>query len=211
MAVRFYDEALVNKIQEWVKDPNMKVLKPDEVTRLFQIQADYNKDEPLTLPLIAISREPSITSSSGIWVKKPITFDGFMLEATEKSTKQLNAIGIVIRYQIDIFTKEYAIGDEYFRNLLFNLINFPDLKVVIPYNNTDYESTAHIKVMSPANDNSDIPQRLFPGEFTRWTITLEIPDAYLYGIPVVNNVHLAGIELVMTDESGTEQSEPEKL
>ena len=49
MAVRFYDEALVNKIQEWVKDPNMKVLKPDEVTRLFQIQARPTQSLPNSL------------------------------------------------------------------------------------------------------------------------------------------------------------------
>ena len=40
MAIRFYDKALSAKIESWIKDPNMTILKPDEVTRLLQIQAD---------------------------------------------------------------------------------------------------------------------------------------------------------------------------
>ena len=31
MGVRFYDEAIANKIQKWIKDPNMVILKPNEV------------------------------------------------------------------------------------------------------------------------------------------------------------------------------------
>ena len=34
MAVNFYDEALVKKIQGWITDPNLRILKPNETTRL---------------------------------------------------------------------------------------------------------------------------------------------------------------------------------
>ena len=54
MAIRYYDKALVEKITKWVKDPNMRILKPEEVTRLFQQTADINNDKPISLPLIAI-------------------------------------------------------------------------------------------------------------------------------------------------------------
>ena len=60
MAIRYYDKALVEKITKWVKDPNMRILKPEEVTRLFQQTADINNDKPISLPLIAISREPNV-------------------------------------------------------------------------------------------------------------------------------------------------------
>lgn len=207
MAVRFYDEALVEKIKGWVKDADMKILRPDEVARLFQIKADLSEDKALKMPLISISRESSISAQNGSWSKKPMTFDGYMMEATEKSTKQLNAIGIIVRYQIDVFTKKYEEGDEYFRNLLFNLVNYPELTITIPYNNSNFTHVAHIKVISPAQDNSDIPQRLFPGEFTRWTITLEIDDAYLFSVPVVNNVKVSGIVLETSAIDGTELEE----
>ena len=36
MGVRFYDEALVNKIKSWVKDKEMRILSPENVDKLFQ-------------------------------------------------------------------------------------------------------------------------------------------------------------------------------
>jgi hypothetical protein len=38
--------------------------------------------------------------------------------------------------------------------------------------------------MSTIEDTSDVPQRLFSGQFTRWTIRLNIDDAYLFSVPV---------------------------
>ena len=40
MAIRYYDEALTEKIKSWVKDPDMRVLSPNDSTRLFQMKAD---------------------------------------------------------------------------------------------------------------------------------------------------------------------------
>ena len=212
MAIRFYDDALVKKIQSWIpSNSDMTILKPEEVSRLFQIKADANNDKPLTLPIIAISRDSDVSAQNNIWVKKPMTFDGYMLESNEKSTKQLNAIGIVLNYQIDIFTKKYEEGDEYLRNFLFNFVNHPELKVVIPYNNSDYVHTSNIKVMSPISDTSDVPLRLFPGQFTRWTFKLEIDDAYIFAVPVVNNVSIGDLLVEMTDTSNEEKNDIEKI
>ena len=44
MAISLYDEAIYNKILKVVKDPNMKVLKPEETSELFGINADEKKD-----------------------------------------------------------------------------------------------------------------------------------------------------------------------
>ena len=41
--------------------------------------------------------------------------------------------------------------------------------------------------MSTVEDTSDIPQRLFSGQFTRWSIRLTIDDAYLFSAPVEKN------------------------
>lgn len=60
MSIRFYDEAIVNKISKWVKDPNMRIIKPEETSRLFEMKFDENKDAPLRLPIIAIAREKEI-------------------------------------------------------------------------------------------------------------------------------------------------------
>lgn len=188
MAVRFYDQALYEKIQHWIKDPNMRILKTDETARLFQIKADLTKDKPLTLPLIALSRDSNIEILSVN--KKPLTFDGMMKEATERKTLQINAIPIRIGYQLDIYTRFATEGDEYLRNFIFNLINFPKLTVTLPYNNTNIQHNANITLVSTVEDNSDIQQRLFSDQFTRWTIKLEINDAYLFSTPYVDNVSI---------------------
>lgn len=189
MAVRFYDEALVQKFQKWIKNPNLKVLKPDEVTRLYQIRADENNDQPLQLPLIALSRAPAISILSPN--KKPLSFDGMMEEANDNKSIQLNAIPISISYQLDIFTRHYIEGDEYVRNFMFNLINHPKFHITIPYNGKDIPHDFNIKLNSEIVDNSDMPQRLFPGQITRWTISFVVDDAYLFSIPVKENVDLS--------------------
>ena len=140
MAIRYYDEALANKIRAWVKDPNIKVLKPDETAELFKIQADEKKDMPITLPLIALSRLPRISIlKTG---KNPMSYDGLKIFAYDNDGKivandkmqKLNAIPIQLEYQLDIYTKELAECDEYFRNFVFNFVNYPNVTIEIPYN-----------------------------------------------------------------------------
>lgn len=193
MAIRFYDEALAQKIQKWIKDPNLVVLKPNEVTRLLQIKADVNNDKPLKLPFIALSRDPQVDILSVN--KKPLTFDGMMKEATKEKTLQINAIPIRIGYQLDIYTRKFAENDEYVRNFVFNFINHPKLEITLPYNDSNIVHHANIQLVESMEDNSDIPQRLLPDEFTRWTLKLVIDDAYLFSIPYVNNVYINEPEL----------------
>lgn len=193
MAIRFYDEALAQKIQKWIKDPNLVVLKPNEVTRLLQIKADINNDKPLKLPFIALSRDPQVDILSVN--KKPLTFDGMMKEATKEKTLQINAIPIRIGYQLDIYTRKFAENDEYVRNFVFNFINHPKLEITLPYNDSNIVHHANIQLVESMEDNSDIPQRLLPDEFTRWTLKLVIDDAYLFSIPYVNNVYIKEPEL----------------
>ena len=38
---------------------------------------------------------------------------------------------------------------------------------------------------------SDISQRLFPGQFYRWTIQLELHDGFLFNMPYKTNMVLA--------------------
>jgi hypothetical protein len=193
MAIRYYDEALAAKIQSWVKDPNLKVLKPDQTKRLFEMKADINQDKPLSLPIIALSRDTSVQVDCT--VKRSFTFNGYPINQTEKQTLHLDAIPITVNYQIDIFTQKYEEGDEYLRNFIFQIINNPSFKVSIPYNNANLEHIANIGLMSTVTDNSDIPEKLFADQFTRWTIELELRDGYLFSVPananwVVDNASL---------------------
>ena len=198
MGVRFYDEAIVNKIKKWIKDPNMVILKPNEVTRLWQVRADQKDDQPLTLPLIAISRDPTLNID--ISTKRSLTCDGLNIGTNGEGAIQLNAIPIAITYQLDIYTQKYEEGDEYLRNFIFNFVNHPKMKILIPYNGANIEHVCNLRLVNSATDNSDVAEKLFPDQFTRWTLQLEVHDAYLFSVPVNDYKEIVGAELHLVNK-----------
>ena len=196
MAVRYYDDAVANKINSWLpKDRNrqIQVLKPDETKRLFSIEADEKNDKPLTLPLIALSRSNTVSLKQKTMT--PISFDGLMLDSDGKHTLQLNGIPIYLSYQLDIYTRRYDEGDELLREFVFKLINNPQIVIELPYNNQKFKHVATIEMQTDIEDTSDISERLFPGQFTRWTLRFDIDGAYLFSLPYVDNVSIDGYEL----------------
>lgn len=203
MAVRFYDEALKNKIQDWIKDPNIKVLSPNDTNRLFQIKSDETGDKPITLPLISLSRDSSVRIRNAN--KRVMSFDGVRVRAVDNKTKEeinpgraykLNAVPVAITYQLDIYTRYYEEADEYARNFLFNLINYPKLTIEIPYNNVSLTHDSNINIDNSIEDNSDIPLKLFPDQFYRWTFTLTIEDAYIFSVPLKENILIDEEEVI---------------
>lgn len=189
MAIRFYDEAIANKINSWLpksKNRKIQVLKPDEVKRLFSIEADERNDKPIQLPLIAISRDTQIDVMHP--TKRAMSFDGMMLESDGKHTLQLDAVPISLTYQIDMYTRHFDEGDELLREMIFKIINNPQLVIELPYNNQKLKQVCAMKLQGSVEDTSSVSERLFSGQFTRWTMRVDIDGAYLYSIPYVDNV-----------------------
>lgn len=207
MAVRYYDDALVMKLQSWLPEASsLRILKPDESKRLFELTANDNKDQPLQMPFIALSRNSDIELLLNI--KGPRSYDGLRLIGTTDNTALLNAIPIKLEYRLDIYAKRSDEADEYLRNFLFKLINNPVIKIEIPYNSdsiqtfankidkkAEIEHIANIRVLNTVSDTSGISERLFSGQFNRWTISLEIQDAFLFSIPYKQNWKLNGVEI----------------
>ena len=186
MAFEYYDYAIAGKLMKWTPtNLQLRVLKPDDTKRLMELKADDSRDKQLRLPFIALSRNNEIELLLN--VKNPRSFDGLTLNKTEEKTLQMNVIPVKLQYQLDIFAKTQAEAEQYVREFLFKLINNPVIKIVIPYNGQEVPQIANIKVLSNVADTSDIPQRLFVGQFTRWTIQLEILDAFLYNLPYRQN------------------------
>ena len=146
---------------------------------------DQNNDKPLTLPLIAISRDPTVEIIST--TRKSLTYDGGHLDADEDTSKLLNAIPIKLSYQLDIYTRYFAEADEYARNFIFNLINYPQIDIEIPYNNSKITHNSTVLIEQRVTDNSDIKERLIQGQFSRLTLGLYIDDAYLFSVPFLKN------------------------
>lgn len=188
MAIRFYDEALLAKIKGWVLDNKMTITGVDETRRLFEYKADVTDDNPISLPLITLRRLSPVTISN--INKRGLTYDGMRLRSSDNFSSQINAIPVSIDYQIDIYTRYLDEGDEYVRNFVFNLINYPKVKILVPYNDANYEHWSSIKLKSDIQDNSDIPERLIPGQFTRFSLGITIDDAYLFSVPIRRNIEI---------------------
>lgn len=201
MAINYYDEAITYKIKSWLADSSkLRVLSPDETNRLIQLNAEDTNDKPLTLPILAISRNKDIEIASAI--KQNKSFDGLIIEKNVETntTVHLNVIPIKTTYQLDIYTKKRIEADEYVRQYLFKLINNPQIIVEIPYNNYIIRHTANLRVLNTISDTSDIPNHAFPGQFYKWTIQLELQDGFLFSIPQKPGWRFVGFDLAAVDK-----------
>lgn len=201
MAINYYDEAITQKIKNWLADSSkLRVLSPDESSRLIQLSAEDTNDKPLKLPIIAISRNKDIEIESAI--KQNKSFDGLVIgkDTETATTVHMNVIPIKTTYQIDIYTKRRIEADEYVRQYLFKLINNPQIIIEIPYNNYIIRHTANLRVLNTISDTSDIPSHVFAGQFYKWTIQLELHDGFLFSIPQKQGWKLCCIEVVAADK-----------
>jgi hypothetical protein len=215
MAISYYDEAVTQKIKNWLADSSkLRVLSPDESNRLIQLMAEDSNDKPVKLPVIAISRNKDIELESAI--KQNKSFDGFILnhDAKAATTVHMNVIPIKTTYQLDIYTKKRIEADEYVRQYLFKLINNPQIIIDIPYNshNNNYilRHTANLRVLNTISDTSDIPTHIFSGQFYKWTIQLELQDGFLFSVPQKQGWRIASVEVVAADKI-TDPTEEEIL
>lgn len=200
MAISYYDDAVTAKIKGWLADNStLRVLNPDETNRVIELQAEDSGDSPLKLPLLTISRSKELEITSAI--KQNKSFDGLVIlpDTANAATVHMNVIPVKTLYQLDIYTKRQLEADEYVRQFLFKLINNPQIIVEIPYNNYIVKHTANLRVLNSVSDTSDIPSHLFPGQFYRWTIQLELQDGFLFSIPYKKNWRFIGVELALCD------------
>lgn len=200
MAISYYDDAITAKMKGWLADSSdLRVLNPDETNRVIELHAEDSGDAPLKLPLLTISRNKEIEITNAI--KQNKSFDGLIIkkDSVDTATVHMNVIPVKTLYQLDIYTKRQLEADEYVRQFLFKLINNPQIIVEIPYNNFIVKHTANLRVLNSVSDTSDIPTRLFSGQFYRWTIQLELQDGFLFSIPYKNNWRFVGVELATCD------------
>lgn len=208
MSVSLYDDALLDKFKHWTKDTAVSLLSPNDSRDLLQMIADGSNDRPIELPILALKRPGGFSIlTKG---KSALTFDGLTLGATHEKASQLNAIPISIPYQIDVYTRYQKEADEYIRNLVFNIINYPRLQVSIPYNGQNYIHDANISLSSEVHDNSDIPERLVRGQFVRMTLSITVDDAYLFDVRY-RDVYSIEIEPELRDKTMLDDSKDIKL
>ena len=220
MAIHYYDDLIFTKLQRWLPEAsNLRILHPDESKKFFELTAEDTQEKAFQLPLIAISRKDELELLST--VKSPKSYAGLKiapeginsdlshlkgpaytkaLEAIPEGTYQLNVIPIRPEYQLDIYAKTAIECEEYVRSFLFKLINNPLLQIEIPYQDLHIEHTAYIRLLSNIANTSNISERVFSGQFTRWTIQFELHDAFLFSIPYRKNWRLDGHDLELSKD-----------
>ena len=198
MAVRFYDEALLNKFKKWTAGTEMTIYGVNDTRKLFEVLADKSNDSPIKLPIIAISRGAGFTINQKN--KEYASYNGLPMIDTGSGAARLNAIPITIDYQLDVYTRYLEEADEYARNIVFNIINYPKLEIEIPYENMGITHVANIRLTTEVEDNSDIQERLIPGQFTRFTIGFDIDDAYLFDVRIRDNLSIVSYDADVKDK-----------
>lgn len=177
MSVTLYDKALVDKFKRWTKDTNLHVYTPENARRLTEVLSDERRDKPIQLPILSIVRQPGYEIVNAN--KKTLSYDGHLLGATEEKSLTLNAVPINILYQIDIWTRYLSEADEYMRNLIFNIINYQDLIINIPYNNYIIPHRSNIRIITDVLDTSDNIPKLVADQCAKLSIGISIDDAYI--------------------------------
>lgn len=191
--VYLYDEALVAKLKSWTQATNMHVYAPSDSRTLFETIADEGNDD-IKLPILALTRAGFTIQNPN---KQPLTYDGLRVRDKETYGQQLNAIPIQIDYQLDIYTRTKKEADLYARDLIFNIINHCAVKIIVPHNGVDYEHHGHVRISNNVEDNSGITERMDFGQFTRYTLNLNIDDAYLWSAPLRGYVQVVSEGIII--------------
>lgn len=186
MSVYLYDEAMLNKLKKWGVPNSATLLSPNDIQNLYDIINQQNGDKGITLPLITLNRNGNfnITRTE----KSPLSINALRIAYTKEHSAQLNAIPIDLNYQLDIYTKQRVQADEYARELTFNFINYPEIEIVVPYEGANYTHKSMIILESEIADNSNVPERIIHGQFTRYTMRLKVNDAYLFDVRIRDNI-----------------------
>ena len=88
---------------------------------------------------------------------------GLTFETNPNKSEWLNAIPIELSYQIDVYTRYMNEANEYVRNMIFNIVNFPRLTIEIPYYDNKIPHNSSIHLEKEVADNSSVPERLIHG------------------------------------------------
>jgi hypothetical protein len=70
---------------------------------------------------------------------------------------------------------------------------------------------ANIRVLETISDNSSIPERLFQGQFTRWTIQFELQDAFFFSVPYRDNWRIDGVEVSILKSETNLLEQPQEV
>lgn len=202
MSVCFYDRALTEKFKKWTEGTDLSITSPEETRQLFATILDKTDDSPIKLPLLCLRRALGYTVNT--FGKKFMTYGGFRRDIDKYGATYVNAIPVTLNYQVDVYTRYYEEAEDYMRNLIFNIVNYPRFEVEVPYKNIDFQHTVNIIPGQEVIDNSNISERLITGQFTRLSYRFDIDEAYLWDVRDRHNLSLDDRDLHIITKKNNE-------
>ena len=133
-----------------------------------------------------------------------MTYGGFRRDIDKYGATYVNAIPVTLNYQVDVYTRYYEEAEDYMRNLIFNIVNYPRFEVEVPYKNIDFQHTVNIIPSQEVIDNSNISERLITGQFTRLSYRFDIDEAYLWDVRDRHNLSLDDRDLHIITKKNNE-------
>lgn len=122
----------------------------------------------------------------------------------EDNLASLNAIPIKLTYYVDVYTRYQKENDLYMRNLIFNFVNYPTIKLKFTYNSIPIEHNTNLilgETVSVESPNI----KLFSDQICKQTLTITIDDAYLWDVRVNKSVFInEGMTLEIYDQDRDE-------
>ena len=174
MSVHRYDEAIINHFREIFNDSRIHILPVEQAIRFTgQLRQDNVK-----FPLISTNRLGWSIRTSDINFNALHT-GGYQKRNDNGTNTFAQNVPIRINYQMDIFTVDKITGDEMVREVVFDFLLHPTLKVEVPYK-IGMEHVFNIFLDSDIVDNSDTVEHINTGVLFRNTLTFYTDDAYLF-------------------------------
>lgn len=174
MSVHRYDEAIVNHFRDILDDTRIHIL-PVEQAIMFTAQL---RQDNVKFPLISTNRLGWSIRTTDVNFNALHT-GGYQNRNSNGTNTFAQNIPIRINYQMDVFTVDRISGDELIRELVFDMMLHPTLKVKVPYT-LDMEHVFNLYLDSDVVDNSDTVEHINKGVLFRNTLTFYTDDAYLF-------------------------------
>ena len=206
MSAVLYDKALIEKLKKWTEKTDVYIYGPSETARMYQIRADNNNDEPFKLPAITLSRNGYTINNQN---KRPMSYDGVRIYADEEKVKQINAIPITLEYSIDVYTRFYEEADSYMREIIFNVINYPQVSIKIPYLGFNTVHDSNIRISSNIISDNNVGITNYRDQLCNLKLQINIDDAYLWDSRIKQTISMdGGLNVKPTNPDGSGDLEP---
>lgn len=169
MSLKLYDEAFVSKLKNVF--PNVVSTSPEDVF------SPASKEGSVKMPLIIVYRlnnPPNFNS-----LNQAEVFRGRWVNTDNDNAQIMEAIQLLVTYQLDLYAVQRDDCDTLYRDVLFYLLKNPNLTLNIPY----YENPLDFSLrLTDVDNDTEVTSFKDIGRLYRTVMTYEIENARFFNL-----------------------------